>query len=72
MSSYAASTVTQDLLFHLAKTPGPVHRDALAEAAGTSKDYAGRALSKLVRWGRVVRVGRGTYNLTADARRRAG
>ena len=69
MPTYNASSVTQELLFHLARTPGAVHRDKLAEAVGTSKDYAGRMLSELVRWGRVKRVGRGTYNLVADARR---
>lgn len=72
MSTYTASSVTQDLLFHLAKTPGAVHRDALALAVGTSKDYAGRTLSRLVRLGRVVRVGRGTYNLASDVERHAG
>ena len=61
--TYTPSSVTQELLFHLARTPGAVHRDQLAEAAGTSKDYAGRLLSELVRLGRVERVGRGTYNL---------
>jgi DNA-binding IclR family transcriptional regulator len=71
MPTYAASSVTQDLLFHLAKTPGAVHRDTLAKAVGTSEDYAGRLLSGLVRRGRVARVGRGTYNLVADARRRS-
>lgn len=68
MASYSASTVTQDLLYHLARTPGAVHRDALAEAVGTSKDYAGRMLSELVRWGRIQRVGRGTYNLASSSR----
>ena len=57
------SSVTQDLLYHLARIPGAVHRDKLARAAGTSTDYAGRVLSELVRMGRVERVGRGTYNL---------
>lgn len=65
MADYSASSVTQDLIYHLARTPGAVHRDALAEAVGTSKDYAGRVLSKLVRRGRVKRVGRGTYNLAS-------
>ena len=63
MPSFTPASVTQELLFHLARMPGAVHRDALAKAAGTSKDYAGRVLSELVRLGRVERVGRGTYNL---------
>jgi DNA-binding IclR family transcriptional regulator len=57
-------TVSQALLFHLARLPGAVHRDTLAKAAGTSRDYAGRVLSRMVRSGRVTRVGRGKYRLT--------
>ena len=57
------NSVAQQLLFHLARTPGPIHRDELAEAVGTSKDYAGRTLSKMVKRGRIERVGRGTYDL---------
>lgn len=64
MAAFKPNTVTQELLFHLARIPGAVHRDKLAEAVGTSKDYAGRKLSELVRTGRVERVGRGKYNLT--------
>lgn len=63
--AYESNSVTQNLLYHLARTPGAVHRDQLAKAVGTSKDYAGRMLSKLVRWGRVERVGRGTYDLSS-------
>ena len=63
--AFESDTVTQTLLYHLARTPGAVHRDRLAEAAGTSKEYAGRMLSKLVRRGRVERVGRGTYDLAS-------
>lgn len=59
-------SVPQTLLFHLARIPGAVHRDQLAEAAGTSKDYAGRVLSRMVRSGRVTRVGRGRYQLTRN------
>ncbi|PAP75534.1 type IV toxin-antitoxin system AbiEi family antitoxin domain-containing protein [Rubrivirga marina] len=62
-TSYEPNSVAQTLLFHLARTPGAVHRDDLAKAAGTSKDYAGRVLSKMVKRGRIQRVGRGTYNL---------
>lgn len=65
MASFKPNTVTQELLFHLARTPGAVHRDRLATAAGTSKEYAGRLLSEMVRLGRVVRVGRGTYDLAS-------
>ena len=65
--AFDSNSVTQDLLYHLARTPGAVHRDRLAEAVGTSKDYAGRMLSKLVRWGRIERVGRGLYNLPASS-----
>lgn len=61
--AFQSDSVTQNLLYHLARIPGAVHRDRLAEAVGTSKDYAGRMLSKLVRRGRVERVGRGTYDL---------
>ena len=57
------NSVAQQLLFHLARTPGAVHRDDLADAVGTSKDYAGRTLSKMVKRGRIERVGRGTYDL---------
>ena len=63
MSDFTPQSVTQTLLFHLARMPGAVHRDQLAEAAGTSKEYAGRVLSRLVKRGRVERVGRGTYDL---------
>ena len=63
MSSFKPASVTQELLFHLARMPGAVHRDRLAKAVGTSKDYAGRKLSELVRMGRIQRVGRGTYDL---------
>ena len=63
MSDFAPQSVTQTLLFHLARMPGSVHRDQLAEAAGTSTSYAGRLLSRLVRRGRIERVGRGTYRL---------
>lgn len=63
--AFESNSVTQTLLYHLARTPGAVHRDQLAEAAGTSKDYAGRMLSKLVKRGRVERVGRGTYDLAS-------
>lgn len=65
MSSFEPGTVTQTLLYHLARMPGAVHRDRLAQAAGTSKDYAGRVLSRLVERGRVRRVGRGTYDLAS-------
>ena len=41
-------TVTQEVLFQLARIPGAVHRDTLAEADGTSPDYASRVLSRLV------------------------
>ncbi len=61
--NYEPNSVAQTLLFHLARTPGAVHRDELAEKAGTSKDYAGRVLSKMVKRGRIERVGRGTYDL---------
>ena len=57
-------SVPQVLLFHLARIPGAVHRDTLAAAADTSRDYAGRVLSTMVKSGRVTRVGRGTYQLT--------
>ncbi len=50
-ATYTPASVTQELLFHLARIPGAVHRDKLAEAVGTSKDYAGRKLSELVRLG---------------------
>ena len=62
-------SIPQSLLFHLARIPGAVHRDTLAEAAGTSQDYAGRVLSRMVRSGRVARVGRGTYRLSRFAER---
>lgn len=63
MPAFKPATVTQNLLFHLARMPGAVHRDRLAQEAGTSKEYAGRLLSEMVALGRVVRVGRGTYSL---------
>jgi len=63
MSTFTPQSVAQTLLFHLARMPGAVHRDRLAEAAGTSKDYAGRVLSRMVRLGRIERVGRGRYSL---------
>ena len=65
MSSFKPASVTQNLLFHLARIPGAVHRDRLAKAAGTAKEYAGRLLSEMVRLGRVQRVGRGTYDLAS-------
>lgn len=65
-------SVPQSLLFHLARIPGAVHRDRLAEAADTSRDYAGRVLSRMVRSGRVTRVGRGLYQLTRTVRRQNG
>ena len=65
MPAFKPSTVAQELLFHLARIPGAVHRDRLARAAGTSKAYAGRLLSEMVRLGRVERVGRGTYDLAS-------
>ena len=65
MSAFSPSSVAQTLLYHLARTPGAVHRDRLAELAGTSKDYAGRVLSGMVKRGRVARVGRGTYDLVS-------
>ena len=61
-------TVTQEVLFQLARIPGAVHRDTLAEAAGTSPDYAGRVLSRLVKTGHVARVGRGTYKLSRNVK----
>ena len=63
MPAFKPSSVTQELLFHLARIPGAVHRDRLAQAAGTSKEYAGRLLGEMVKLGRVQRVGRGTYDL---------
>ncbi len=63
--AFDSDSVTQNLLYHLARMPGAVHRDRLAEAVGTSKDYAGRMLSKLVKRGRIERVGRGTYDLAS-------
>ena len=63
MPSFTPQSVAQTLLFHLARTPGAVHRDRLAELAGTTEDYAGRVLSRLVKRGRIERVGRGTYDL---------
>ncbi len=63
--SFSPSSVAQTLLFHLARTPGAVHRDKLAELTGTTKDYAGRVLSRMVKRGRVERVGRGTYDLVS-------
>ena len=65
----AARTVPQSLLFHLARIPGAVHRDTLADAVGTSRDYAGRVLGRMVRSGRVTRVGRGLYRLTRTLQR---
>ncbi len=65
MSAFTPQSVAQTLLFHLARTPGAVHRDRLAELAGTTKDYAGRVLSRMVKRGRVERVGRGTYDLVS-------
>lgn len=67
--SDAKRTVPQALLFHLARIPGAVHRDRLAEVAGTSRDYAGRVLSRMVRSGRVTRVGQGLYQLTRSLQR---
>ena len=67
MPSFKPASVTQELLFHLARIPGAVHRDRLARAAGTSKEYAGRLLSEMVKLGRVERVGRGTYDLVSRA-----
>ena len=61
-------TVTQTVLYHLAQIPGAVHRDTLAEAAGTTPDYAGRILGQLVQRGRVARVGRGLYKLSVNVR----
>ena len=66
MTDSDTRTVTQEILFHLARIPGAVHRDTLAEAAGTSKDYAGRVLSNLVETGHAARVGRGTYKLSRN------
>ena len=63
MPAFSPQSVAQTLLFHLARTPGAVHRDRLAELAGTTKDYAGRVLSGMVKRGRIERVGRGTYDL---------
>lgn len=65
MPSFQPASVTQNLLFQLARIPGAVHRDKLAKAAGTSKEYAGRLLSDMVRLGRVQRVGRGKYDLVS-------
>ena len=67
MPAFQPASVTQNLLFHLARMPGAVHRDRLAKAAGTSKEYAGRLLSEMVKLGRVVRVGRGKYDLVSRA-----
>ncbi|OZC03107.1 hypothetical protein [Rubricoccus marinus] len=61
-------TVTQEVLFQLARIPGAVHRDDLAKAAGTTPDYAGRVLGKLVQTGHAARVGRGTYKLTRNVK----
>lgn len=61
-------SVTQTVLYHLARIPGAVHRDTLAEAAGTTPDYAGRILGQLVKRGRVARVGRGLYKLSVNVR----
>ena len=65
MPAHSFDSVAQTLLFHLARTPGAVHRDTLAKLAGTSKDYAGRVLSEMVELGRLKRVGRGTYDLAS-------
>lgn len=62
--SVSSRSVPQSILFHLARIPGAVHRDRLAQVVGTSQDYAGRILSRMVRNGRVTRVGRGLYQLT--------
>lgn len=66
MEALDSPTVTQTVLYHLARIPGAVHRDTLAEAAGTSPSYAGRVLGGLVRRGRVARVGRGLYKLSVN------
>ena len=68
METLDSPTVTQTVLYHLARIPGAVHRDTLAEAAGTTPDYAGRILGELVQRGRVARVGRGLYKLSANVR----
>ncbi len=69
MADPEARTVTQEVLFQLARIPGAVHRDDLARAADTTPDYAGRVLGKLVKTGHAARVGRGTYKLTRNVQR---
>ena len=68
MHTLDSPTVTQTVLYHLARIPGAVHRDTLADAAGTTPSYAGRILGKLVRRGRAARVGRGLYKLSVNVR----